>query len=117
MAISKEAKDYFNQVRGNTINAYFKEGKINFLKAKGSPADNVYYAVDDNKKFVGVNKSTSDMIDVFFDEGKPQKVVFVNNLSGTMYPMRQVDHSSLKVRKFQWLEDKRPKSKLDIFSN
>lgn len=117
MAISKEAKDYFNQVRGNTINAYFKEGKINFLKAKGSPADNVYYAVDDNKKFVGVNKSTSDMIDVFFDDGKPQKVVFVNNLSGTMYPMRQVDHSSLKVRKFQWLEDKRPKSKLDIFSN
>jgi len=117
MAISKEGKGYFNQVRGNTMNAYFKEGKINFMKTKGSPADNVYYAVDDNKKFVGVNKSSSDLINVYFDEGKPQKVIFVNNLQGTMYPMRQVDHDLLKVRKFQWLDDKRPKSKLDILAN
>ena len=117
MAISKEGKGYFNQVRGNTMNAYFKDGKINFMRTKGSPADNVYYAVDDNKKFVGVNKSSSDLINVYFDEGKPQKVIFVNNLQGTMYPMRQVDHDLLKVRKFQWLDDKRPKSKLDILAN
>jgi len=117
MAISKESKDFFNQVRGSSMNAYFKDGKINFMKTKGSPADNVYYAVDDNKKFVGVNKSSSDIIDVYFEEGKPQKVVFVSNLEGVMYPMRQVDHESLKVRKFQWLDDKRPKTKLDIFVN
>lgn len=117
MAISKESKDYFNQVRGNNINALFKAGKINFIKTKGSPAENVYYAVDDNFKFVGVNKSTSDVINVYFTEGKPQKVVFVNNLEGTLYPMQQVNHDGLKVRKFQWLDDKRPKSKFDILSN
>lgn len=117
MAISKQSEDYFNQVRGNTINAYFKEGKINLLKTKGSPAENVYYAVDDYKKFVGVNKSSSDLIHVFFEDGKPQKVVFINNLQGTMYPMRQINHDDLKVRKFKWLADKRPKTKLDIFTN
>ncbi|MFX8968960.1 hypothetical protein ABTN10_20055, partial [Acinetobacter baumannii] len=77
--------------RGNNINGYFKEGKINFLKTKGSPAENVYYASDDYKKLVGVNRSTADLINVYFDEGKPKRVVFVNNLSGTMYPMKQVD--------------------------
>ncbi len=117
MAISKESKDYFNQVRGNNMNALFKGGKINFIKTKGSPAENVYYAVDDNLKFVGVNKSSSDVINVYFTEGKPQKVVFVNNLEGTLYPMQQVNHEEIKVRKFQWLDDKRPKSKFDIFSN
>jgi lipopolysaccharide export system protein LptA len=117
MAISKESKDYFNQVRGNNINALFKGGKINFIKTKGSPAENVYYAVDDNLKFVGVNKSSSDVINVYFTEGKPQKVVFVNNLEGTLYPMQQVNHEEIKVRKFQWLDDKRPKSKFDILSN
>ena len=114
VAISQESKDYYNQVRGNTINAYFKDGKINHLKTKGSPAENVYYAVDDYKKFVGVNKSSSDLINVYFEDGKAQKVVFTNNLEGTMFPMRQVNHEELKVRKFQWLEDKRPKSKIDI---
>ncbi|MDE3143088.1 MAG: hypothetical protein KGL19_02965, partial [Bacteroidota bacterium] len=117
MAISKESKDYFNQVRGTTMNAYFKEGKINYMRTKGSPADNVYYAVDDNKKFVGVNRSTSSLIEVYFEDGKPQKVVFVNNLTGTMYPMRQVNHNDIRVRKFKWLDDKRPKTKLDILAN
>ncbi|HEX3024443.1 MAG TPA: OstA-like protein [Chitinophagaceae bacterium] len=117
MAISKESKDYFNQVRGTTMNAYFKNGKIHYMRTKGSPADNVYYAVDDNKKFVGVNRSTSSLIEVYFEDGKPQKVVFVNNLNGTMYPMRQVNHDDIKVRKFKWLEDKRPKTKLDILAN
>jgi hypothetical protein len=117
MAISKESNNYFNQVRGNNMNAYFKDGKIDRMKTKGSPADNIYYPVDDNKKFVGVNKSSSDIINVYFDDGKPQKVVFVNNLEGSMYPMRQIDHESLKVRKFHWLDSRRPKSKLDIFIN
>lgn len=117
LAISKESGGYFNQVRGNTINAYFKDGKIDYLTARGTPADNVYYALDDNKKFVGVNKSSSSVINATFKEGKPQKVVFINDLQGTMYPMHQVDHQSLRVRNFKWLENLRPKSKFDILAN
>jgi lipopolysaccharide assembly outer membrane protein LptD (OstA) len=114
LAVSKEYKDYFNQVRGNTMYAFFKEGKINFMRTKGSPAENIYYAKDDNKKFVGVNKCSSDLIEISFDDGKPQRVRFINNLEGTMYPLQQVNHKELRVRKFKWLEDIRPKSKFDI---
>jgi len=117
MAISKEAGGYFNQVRGNSINGFFKDGKISFLKTKGSPADNVYYATDDYKKLIGVNKSSSDVIHVYFEDGKPEKVVFINNLQGTMYPMQQANHEELKVKKFVWLEDIRPKSKFEILAN
>ncbi|MDE3235862.1 MAG: hypothetical protein KGO81_07910 [Bacteroidota bacterium] len=117
LTISKEGQGYYNQVKGNSINGYFKGGKINLLKTKGTPAENVYYAVDDNKKFIGVNKSSSDAIYVYFDNGKAQKVVLLNNLEGTMYPMRQADHQSLRVRNFKWLEDLRPKSKFDILLN
>ncbi|MBA4196508.1 MAG: hypothetical protein C0459_03035 [Chitinophaga sp.] len=117
MAISKEAGGYFNQVRGNSINGFFKDGKINFLKTKGSPADNVYYATDDYKKLIGVNRSSSDVIHVYFEDGKPEKVVFINNLQGTMYPMQQANHEELKVKKFVWLEDIRPKSKFEILAN
>lgn len=116
MAVSKETEGYFNQVRGNYINGYFKEGKISFLKTKGTPAENVYYAADDYKKLVGVNKSNADLINVYFDDGKPKRVVFVNNLSGTMFPMKQVNHEEIKVKKFMWLDDKRPKSKFEILA-
>lgn len=117
LAISDATNGYYNQVAGRTIHAFFIEGKMNFLKCKGSPAQSVYYGVDDYGKFFGVNIASSDVIDMYFKESKPEKVVFRNKLDGIMYPMRQVDHNAIKVKGFQWLNNKRPKSKFEIFSN
>jgi hypothetical protein len=109
------SKDYYNQLKGNSINALFNDGQINFMRAKGS-AENVYYGLDDFKRFTGVNKSEADMIDISFEDNKPQKVVFRNNLIGNSYPMRQVNHEDLKLRNFKWQEDRRPKSKFQMLS-
>lgn len=117
MAINRvDSSIYFNQLKGTTINAQFTDGKINLMRAKGNAA-NIYYATDEQKKFIGVNKSNSDVIDVFFEDSKPQRVVFLRNLEGTTFPMRQVNHEELKLRGFNWQNNKRPKSKFDILSN
>lgn len=114
MAINKvDSSEFFNQLRGTTINALFEDGKINSMRAKGN-AENVYYATDEDKQFIGVNKSTADIIDVFFEDSKPQKVVFLRNLDGTTYPMRSTNHDELKIRGFKWLEAVRPKSKYEL---
>jgi len=114
MAINKvDSADYYNQLKGTTINANFLDGKIHDMRAKGN-AENVYYALDEEKNFIGVNKSTADIIDVFFEDSKPQKVVFLRNLEGTTYPMRNTNHEDLKIRGFKWLENIRPKSKFDL---
>jgi hypothetical protein len=117
MAINKvdSAGNYYNQVKGRTINGYFKEGSIEFMRAKGN-SESVYYAQDEGNKFIGVNKATADIIDMYFDEKKPQRVVFRSNLAGTSYPMRQVNHEELKLRGFKWLEVLRPKSQYDLFT-
>ena len=113
-AINKLNEKYYNQVSGNTINAFFKDGNINHIYTKGSPADNVYYAQDDNQKYIGVNKSTSDVINVYLKNNKADKVTFINNLSGTMYPMGQVNHEEIKVRHFKWNNSQKPKNKFFI---
>ena len=110
-AINKLSEKYYNQVSGNTINAFFNNGNVSHIYAKGSPADNVYYAQDDNKKYIGVNKSTSDVINIYMKNNKADKVTFINNLAGTMYPMGQVNHEELKVRHFKWDESIKPKNK------
>lgn len=117
MALSKvDNSMYFNQVKGNTINAFFDTtGQIHFLRAKGN-SENVYYGVDEQKNFIGVNKNSSDVIEIQFNNGKPKRVVLINAVDGTMYPMRQVNHEDLKLRNFRWLENRRPKSRFDILS-
>lgn len=117
MAISKvDNTQYFNQLKGNTLNALFEDGQIHFIRARGN-AENVYYGQDDQKKFIGVNKSNADVIEFLFGDGKPERVTFLRNLDGTTYPMRQVNHDEIKLRNFRWLDAVRPKSKFDILAN
>ncbi|HEX6915172.1 MAG TPA: OstA-like protein [Chitinophagaceae bacterium] len=109
LAVSKVKGDYFNQVKGRTINGYFQEGNIDYLRARGA-AESVYYVVDEDSAFIGVNKSTSDVIDMYFENREPHKVVFRNDLKGTTYPMQQVNHTELRLKGFRWLESRRPRS-------
>jgi lipopolysaccharide export system protein LptA len=113
LAINKVEKNLYNQVKGTTINGYFENGNINFFKAKGN-AENIYFAADDNGGFIGANRSTSDVIDVYFADRKPNKVVLRNNLEGKITPMKQINYEEYKVRGFKWLEDKRPKTKYEL---
>ena len=116
MTINKAAQNYFNQMSGKTIIANFIKGEMSFMRCKGSPANNIYYGTDEQRKFFGVNQSTADVIDIYFNENKPQRVVFRNQLQGTTYPMGQINHDELKVRNFKWLNEKRPKSVFEILT-
>lgn len=117
LMINKVGKDnYFNQVKGRTINGYFKNGNIDYLRAKGN-AENVYYALDEDNKYIGVNKSSADAIDMFFTNKKPQRVKWINDVHGTMSPMGQVDHEDIKLRGFKWLDHLRPKTPYDLFGD
>lgn len=118
LSISKvDSSNYFNQVRGNSINALFDStGQVYFLTAKGS-AENIYYAQDEQKGFVGVNKNSCDLIEINFTDGKPKRVKFINNLEGGLLPMRgKTNHDELKLKSFNWQDKLRPKSKFDILT-
>lgn len=114
LSIQKVGNDYYNQVKGRTINGYFDSGKINYIRTKGN-AESVYYAQDDENKFIGVDKNSCDVIDMYFINGEADRVVFRSSLQGTTFPMRQVNFEEMKLRGFQWLDDKRPKTKYDLF--
>ena len=116
ISVQKVGPDYYNQVKGRTMNAYFVNGDIDYVRAKGN-SESIYYAQDDSSKFVGANQATADVIDMYFANREPQRVVFRNNLTGTMYPMRQINPDDMRLRGFKWLEDRRPKTKYDLFGN
>ncbi len=117
MAINRvDSTQYFNQLKGTTLNALFDDGKIYFMRAKGN-AENVYYIQDEDKAFASVHKSSCDVINVLFEDSKPARVSFINNYEGNTYPIRQANHEELKLRRFKWLDNLRPKSKFDILAN
>jgi lipopolysaccharide export system protein LptA len=115
-AINKvDTTNYYNQIKGNKLNVWFEEGSIKKMRTKGN-AENIYFVLDDAKKFIGVNHSASQIIEIIFKEGNPSKVKWINRLQGGMNPIGKVTAEELILRGFKWQEDIRPKTKFDILS-
>ena len=43
------------------------------------------------------------------------KIKFVNNVDGTMFPLRQIPKEQKELKNFKWLDARRPKNKLELF--
>jgi hypothetical protein len=69
IAISKSGENMYDQIKGNTLNGYFKDGSIDYMRAKGS-AESIYFIKDDSLALVGVNRvNRADIIDMIFLPG------------------------------------------------
>lgn len=115
MIVNKTTQGFYNQIAGKTINGYFVDGKIDYMRAKGSQAESIYYALDDDSSYIGMNRATGDVIDLYFKNEDLIKVLFVNDVKGKMYPMREIPEEEKKLKNFIWLDDKRPKNRLELF--
>ena len=111
-----DTTQFFNQLKGNRLNAWFQDGAISKMITKGN-SENIYFALDKDKKFIGINHSNAQIIEITFENNEPAKVVFRNQLIGNMTPMGQTNNSELQIRGFKLLDSLRPKTKLDLSPN
>jgi hypothetical protein len=115
-AVNLSDKQMYNQIKGNRINGYFRDGAFDYMRAQGN-AESIYYVKDEKNYLVGINNATSDIIDMRFKNKELNKVVFISEVTGTMYPIKQATEQNKLLRNFKWLEDKRPKTKFELFED
>jgi lipopolysaccharide export system protein LptA len=110
-----DTTQYYNQLKGNRLSAWFNDGSLTMMKTKGG-AENIYFALDDNKKFIGINRTSAQSIEIDFEENEVAKVKFVNQLVGKMSPLGQTPKDNMRLKGFNWQEALRPKTKFEILS-
>ena len=115
LIVNRTSEGFHNQMAGKTINGYFVEGKIDFLRVKGSQAESIYYMQDEDSAYIGMNRATGDVIDLFFKNDDLNRVIFINEINGNMYPMGQIPDDQRELKNFKWLDVRRPKNKLELF--
>ena len=106
--------DIFNQVKSTRMDAYFIDGVIDSVRARGS-AECVYYIQDEDSAFTGINQSNAELMDVYFKEKELQRVVFRTAVKGTIWPMRQKTPKEMQLQNFKWRDAERPKTKYELF--
>ncbi len=115
MIINKTKEGMFNQIAGRTINGYFADGSIDYARVKGSPAESIFYPQDDDSAYIGMNRSSGDVIDIYFVKKELNKIKFINDVDGILYPIRQIPSDKKELKGFKWLDKRRPKNKLELF--
>jgi lipopolysaccharide export system protein LptA len=116
LMVNETAPNMYNQVKGNRIFGYFKDGQIDYIRAKGS-AESIYYVMDEYNKLIGINKANSDIIDMRFKNKELNRVVLISTVTAKMLPFKDATDQDRRLRNFKWQEERRPKTKFELLQN
>lgn len=115
MIVQYEAEDMYNQLSSKESKAYLKNNRMTRMEMLGN-ANSIYYSKDDRDALIGVNKANGDAMTIYMKNSKKvEKIVMTPDSEGVLYPPLKVPEEEKKLPRFTWLEDKRPKTKTDIF--
>jgi len=104
----------YDQVQGKTLTGYFEDNAIREVIVKPN-AEAIQYSKDDNDAYIGVNQASSVRMKVLFKEQQIEYIFFEQDVKQKMTPLDKADLPNMKLSRFRWLEDKRPKSLKEIF--
>ena len=112
--VNRLENDVYNQVKSARMDGWFVDGSIDSVRAKAY-AECIYYIQDDDSAYTGINQSQCDIIDIYFENKELDKVVFRSAVTGTLWPIKQKGPQEMQLPGFRWLEERRPKTKYEMF--
>ena len=108
--------DGYNQVKGKVLYGKFRKNQLKQIDFVQN-TESIYYVYNDKKEMVGINKLTCSHIKLYLDDQQQvEKVVFITQSVGDLYPEDKLDKNERKFREFIWRGDERIYSKEEIFS-
>jgi len=106
---------YFNQIAGKEIIANLDSGQLRHVFVNGN-AETIYLPIDDaDSTMIGLNKSQSSYVNMYFKDKKIDKVVLTTVSQGSMFPLGQLSGGDLYLKNFFWAENQKPVSPIDVF--
>ncbi len=105
----------FNQIKGKNMEGFFVDNKIYNLDVLGN-AESVYFITDDLERLVGVNKTESSIMNLFFDDNKVESILVSGKPKSSMSPEEKLNIQELKLKNFSWQIKNRPNEWKEIFS-
>ena len=105
---------YFNQIKGKNITVFFENEEVDRMKVVGN-AESVYYALDDNKAYIGANKTVASEMMLYFGSNEITNIKFYNQAQAKFSPIQKANASELRLEGFSWETQRRPMTLEDLF--
>lgn len=112
--ISEEEPGLYNQIKGKSLFAHFRDNDIYQIDVDRS-GQTIYYVRDENKDLMGMNRLDCSKMSIFLDSATIDNIKFYQQPDGVFYPMKQLKPSMKLLRFFYWRAEERPVNRAAIF--
>lgn len=104
----------FDQVSGNTMKAWFKEGELNQCWVDGNGCV-VNYPMEKDSTFLYSNYIEAAKLRAYIEKNKLQRLVGFPSPQCSTYPLGQAPPEKTRLKGFAWFSYIRPRDKHDLF--
>lgn len=104
---------YYDQIKSTEVLAHFDStSSLSRFDALGGV--NALFYIKEKEKIGTVNKVDSKMLSARFKNGEMDRAYYFDAPKNDAYPVVQLPEEDHRMRGFQWLDELRPKNRLDI---
>ena len=104
----------FDQVSGNLMRAWFREGELNQCWVDGNGCV-VNYPMEKDSTFLYSNYIEAAKLRAYIEKRKLQRLVVFPAPQCSTYPLGQAPLEKTRLKGFAWFSDIRPRDKNDLF--
>ena len=97
----------FNQMKGRTMDGYFKDGQMDRIDIEGN-GESLYFALQADTISQGINKTLSANIKLRFKNGTIQRVTYGIKPDGKFTPFQLITEENSRLEGFNWRFEERP---------
>lgn len=105
----------YNQIKGRNLTGFFKDNELKDINVDGN-CESIYF-LQEGESIAGVNHSKCARIEATVVDGKISEITDFGSPEGFIDPPETKKPKDLKLEKFMWLDNLRPKQKADIFKD
>jgi lipopolysaccharide export system protein LptA len=110
-----DSGQYYNQIGGKLMTAYFKENELVRSVVNGG-AKTIFFPENEEKtdttvtvKRLGMNRLYASDLRIYLDSGEVTGITYYDKPDGVFYPMDQIKEDEQFIKEFEWKAALRPK--------
>ena len=106
-AVNQDTLLNFNQTKGRSMRAYFRDDKMRRVDVLGN-AESIFYALDGDTATTGMNRLLSANMRLLFADNKLNKISVLANPEAKFIPPHELKPDDERLKGYSWRAKERP---------
>lgn len=113
-ATQLKADNYYDQMEGNEIKAYFEDNEMRRIETLGNVVS-IFFPQERDSTLTGMFNANGSFLNIFLKNNEMEKMILWPNVKGKMYPLEMLTKDVMFLQRYIWYGDRRPLDKDDIY--